>query len=412
MSIPVLLVLCQPDGTIAQVLQDSAAWTAAKPVSIYDLLDPESVLKAQDFMATVSREGFALNWELRFLSGTRNETWEFCGFHTECGIHLAAKPLSDTTLLQTALSEINSDLVNSQRQLAQQTIRLQQMNRANMSHTTFLENLYTATQAVVGELESEAILQRIAEHIVRLLPNVTAVSILTEHSTAERSQPTAGMTLPLKMSAKQHGQLHLSGVFSEEDQRRAEIFITAANTALSNAALVSHIHEESITDPLTGAYNRRGWSDLGQREVARVHRSGHPMSVVMLDIDHFKSINDTWGHTLGDEVLISLVSRVEANLRDIDILGRYGGEEFIVLLPETDHRAAVQVAERLRSTIAATPIIAQPQQLSITISLGIVTLSPEEPTTFEQLTEMADTALYQAKRTGRNRLVSAPTSFG
>lgn len=404
MNTRALFLLCEHDGIIVQVVKDSEGWTEGS-LTFFSMLDPDSVQKAHAFMEQVKAEGYALGWELRLLNGERNETWEFCAFQTSCGLHLVAKPLADTTLLQTALSEINNDLVNSQRQLAQQALRLQQINRVNIRYNSFLQNLHAATQELAGDLDTDTLLESIPRHIRRLLPGVTEVKIIRHNDSPASGTAATDFILPLRISPQEEGTLVLAGALDEEDRRRAEIFATAASTALIQASLLAHIRDEAITDPLTGAYNRRGWSDLGHREVARVHRFRHPMSLIMLDIDHFKDINDTYGHTVGDKVLRNLARTLGECLREIDILGRYGGEEFIVLVPETGRESATSLAERLRKTIAEAPMSTDGDELRITISLGVATLIPDETTSFEELAEKADRALYQAKRTGRNRVV-------
>jgi diguanylate cyclase (GGDEF)-like protein len=167
----------------------------------------------------------------------------------------------------------------------------------------------------------------------------------------------------------------------------------------------------SITDPLTGIFNRRHFYQLGMLELQRTCRYGHSLAVIMLDVDHFKQVNDLHGHAIGDQVLQALATSVHQSLRVVDTLARYGGEEFIILLPEADLQAAGLTAEKLRSKIADQPLRLDQSQMQITISLGASAFEPAvqpvspTPATLDHLIKLADQALYEAKRAGRNQVV-------
>jgi diguanylate cyclase (GGDEF)-like protein len=158
----------------------------------------------------------------------------------------------------------------------------------------------------------------------------------------------------------------------------------------------------ATTDPLTGALNRRAVSEAAQAELRRARRHGKPFAALLLDIDHFKRVNDTHGHQAGDRVLQQVAAACGAQLREIDRFGRWGGEEFIVLLPETDLDGALVVAERVRQAVAASSVAGDDGlPIAITTSIGVASLSlHDEP--LEALLARADTALYQAKHEGRN----------
>jgi diguanylate cyclase (GGDEF)-like protein len=155
-------------------------------------------------------------------------------------------------------------------------------------------------------------------------------------------------------------------------------------------------------DELTGVNNRRAFFDDGERVFNQAKRYAHPLSLIMLDVDHFKHINDTYGHTAGDNVLASLANIFRKHVREVDILGRLGGEEFAIILPETTLSDAVATAERLRLEIENTAINNAKGDIHVTASFGISALMPEQ-TSLEELLHEADSALYQAKRKGRNR---------
>lgn len=163
----------------------------------------------------------------------------------------------------------------------------------------------------------------------------------------------------------------------------------------------------AMTDELTGLYNRRGLYDAGRRAVARVRRYGHPLSAVMFDVDRFKHVNDSYSHAVGDQVLAAVGQLCRNELRTADILARYGGDEFVALLPETPLDAARFVAERMRSVVANTAFHAGGARLHLSISLGVAGFSDEQIATFEELLQYADTAMYEAKQRGRGKVVVA-----
>ncbi len=162
----------------------------------------------------------------------------------------------------------------------------------------------------------------------------------------------------------------------------------------------------ATTDFLTGIANNRSFFETGEREIQRARRYGRPLAVLMLDLDRFKRVNDTYGHAVGDRVLVAVAATCKHFLRDIDVFGRLGGEEFGMLLPETNLTGGRATAERLRQTIAETDIDAGETTLRITISIGVSVLSPEDDRV-ESALKRADDALYEAKRSGRNRVVTA-----
>lgn len=173
---------------------------------------------------------------------------------------------------------------------------------------------------------------------------------------------------------------------------------------LSTKALQSELESLATHDSLTGTLTRRALFTQGEMELARVRRTGEPLSVLMMDLDHFKSVNDTYGHLIGDAVLRDFVRRVEAQQRKTDLFGRYGGEEFVLLLPNTDLAQARIVAHRIldsRSSDARLPLC--------TVSIGVATHQhAADRMSLEALINQADNALYQAKNKGRNRLEVAP----
>ena len=157
-------------------------------------------------------------------------------------------------------------------------------------------------------------------------------------------------------------------------------------------------------DSLTGAYNRRHFIEVANTEMSRSMRSGRPLGIMMIDIDHFKMINDSYGHSAGDEALKKVVKTCLDTLRPGDIFGRLGGEEFAVILPDTDIQLCVNVAERLRSSVEQLSIESPPHQFSVTLSIGVCSATGND-NTLEHLLHIADQGLYKAKHEGRNKVV-------
>lgn len=182
-----------------------------------------------------------------------------------------------------------------------------------------------------------------------------------------------------------------------------------ARQALEAIGLNKQVEKLATVDELTQLFNRRQFFFLAERELHRRGRSFRSLAVIMADIDHFKKINDTWGHPAGDAVLSEVARRLKGALREMDILGRYGGEEFSIMLLDTDRRDALEIAERLRRSVQNTPVRADGRDIAVTISLGVALRSQDEETTLDTLIARADKSLYQAKEAGRNRVVTAAT---
>jgi diguanylate cyclase (GGDEF)-like protein len=159
-------------------------------------------------------------------------------------------------------------------------------------------------------------------------------------------------------------------------------------------------------DYLTGCYNRRAIEELATRNIASARRHGVPLSVLVLDIDHFKHINDELGHAIGDLALVESVARIRTTLRAEDVLGRLGGEEFIVLMPCSDGASAVQAGERIRQSFSAQPLRLDGHERKVTLSIGVATLAPMDRE-FSQLLRRADRAMYAAKNAGRDLVMPA-----
>ncbi len=215
------------------------------------------------------------------------------------------------------------------------------------------------------------------------------------------------LAVPLKrQDGKVFGMLSAQSyqphAYSVDDQTMLELLAAHAATAIDNARLFGEVQRLAITDPLTGLYNRRHFLEAAQIEFERSRRYNRPLSLMMLDLDEFKEINDTFGHLTGDQVLIRIAARSRDTLRGIDILGRFGGDEMVVLMPETELETAYQVAERLRKNLCEPAIHVADLFLKMSASIGIVAADSDCPD-LKALLARADQALYISKNNGRNQ---------
>ncbi|GAB4580466.1 MAG: hypothetical protein Fur0022_32070 [Anaerolineales bacterium] len=238
----------------------------------------------------------------------------------------------------------------------------------------------------------------------KIVPN-TSAEPFGEHDLLAGNKIMAYVGLPLIVNAKVVGVLYANDIkprtYTEDDLHFLQTLANRAASAIYRVQQFSQVQQQAITDHLTGIFNRRQLFNLGELEFRRARRFNRPLSTIMLDIDHFKNINDTYGHAKGDQVLKSLAQFLKIHLRDFDILGRYGGEEFVIVLPGADLENARNVAARLHKGVQERPMING--SVSITVSLGVAELSTEVPD-FYALMNKADMAMYQAKRAGRNRV--------
>lgn len=180
------------------------------------------------------------------------------------------------------------------------------------------------------------------------------------------------------------------------------VLLARVRTALREKERQDLLEKWATTDPLTGLMNRRHFFELADRELEQTRRSSRQLSFIMLDIDHFKQVNDNYGHLVGDAALILLAELLKKQLRKVDFCGRYGGEEFVLCLPDTHMQGALEVAERIRKDVLTLKIDSlENKTISMSISLGIA--ENNEDKNVEDILKRADKALYAAKHTGRNQ---------
>ncbi len=228
-------------------------------------------------------------------------------------------------------------------------------------------------------------------------------------------------SLPVVLAGRVVGVLNLSDklsgdVFSEFDLRVLQAVAAQATIALDRSnyyAQAQELRRISVTDPLTGLLNRRYFEERLREELDRATRHGHPLALIMIDIDDFKAYNDANGHPAGDRALVQVGRALRASVRGIDVVSRFGGEEFSVILPETRKSGAVEIGERIRRAIEELYFSGQEAlpHVQLTISLGVAGF-PEDARDMKSLVQRADRALYQAKSAGRNRLVAYASTPG
>lgn len=229
--------------------------------------------------------------------------------------------------------------------------------------------------------------------------------------------PASIMLLPLVRHGRLIGSLNIGSRSPDRFVKgvRTDFFEHLAAVVaicLENAVNLERLKRQGLTDTLTAVNNRRFFDQRLGEEVASARRDGHPLSCLLLDVDHFKQVNDNHGHQTGDQVLMEVAALIRAQLRGSDVLARYGGEEFAALLAHTASETAVEVAERIRTSIAKRRFhLADDSGFNVTISIGVATFNPaQDPHAAgsggEHLVARADKALYEAKTAGRNRVVS------
>jgi len=208
--------------------------------------------------------------------------------------------------------------------------------------------------------------------------------------------------MPLEINRSAIGYLLVSGI-REQDQEKFHILMQQFLLGIKRAHLYQQVQELSVTDSLTEVFSRRYCLERFNEELERSKKLKLNFSFLMLDIDHFKSFNDQYGHLVGDAILKDTAKTIKENLRQIDLIGRYGGEEFSVILSETDKEQAKFAAERIRTAVESKQIKVYDEVLRVTVSIGISTF-PDDAQDTQLLIDKADRALYQAKQTGRNKV--------
>jgi diguanylate cyclase (GGDEF)-like protein len=245
------------------------------------------------------------------------------------------------------------------------------------------------------------IVARLGTHQQLIVPSQSGA----DPATLVSDEPRQWATYPMKADDRTIGLMGAAlpeGGFTEHEHRLFKTVASLVAQALSTATAFEAMREASLVDPLTGCATRAEGGRRLEAELRRAQRSGTTLAVLMLDLDHFKSINDRFGHKTGDAALTVLGETLLTTLRASDVRCRWGGEEFLLVLPDANVERAQRAADKLRQTIARTPVGAGDQVITVTASIGLTLSTPGE-TDVQRLITRADTALYDAKRTGRNR---------
>ena len=228
------------------------------------------------------------------------------------------------------------------------------------------------------------------------------------------------IALPFRLDGEQAGVIFLRTLLDEpplgrSDVEFADTVVRAAVAAIRRAQMIESTRADkarlevlALTDPLTQTHNRRALMERLTAELERARRYALQLSMLMIDLDHFKAVNDSYGHVVGDEVLRGVSRILQREARAVDVVARFGGEEFVVVLPETGEEGAMSLAERIRSRVAETPPLSGGEYgwLRVTVSIGVATVPSPRVNSPEDLIALADEALYRAKAQGRNRVCS------
>ena len=228
-------------------------------------------------------------------------------------------------------------------------------------------------------------------------------------SSLEPDAGGAAMALPLRSGGHPFGVLAYYGrdaAFDEEDVDSVAILVRQAETAIENSFLYEEAVRLSLTDGMTGLWNRRNFDLRLESELSRAVRFIEPFAVIFVELDQMKAVNDRHGHQAGDTVLIELARRLTEAVREVDVVARWGGDEFTLLLPKTGLPGALLLAEKIRSAVGTAPFRTEAGPLDITISIGVAAY-PEHGSSGKELVAAADGAMYQAKAGGRNRVAHA-----
>jgi len=260
--------------------------------------------------------------------------------------------------------------------------------------------LYDITKDICKSLDEEKVFAQFREEVSRYISLGDCKFLKIGLDLA----PYEGYTIfPLVIQHTAIGNL-VASVIQEKDKEKFHILAQQFLIGIKRAFLYRKVQETSLTDSLTGTFSRRYFLEKFHEELARAKRNKLKFTFLMLDVDHFKQINDKFGHLVGDCILREVAKVIRENIRQIDFIGRYGGEELSLALAETDKEQARFAAERIRQAVEAKLIRAYDEELKTTISIGVAVF-PDDAPDAAGLIEKADANLYQAKDSGRNRVI-------
>jgi diguanylate cyclase (GGDEF)-like protein/PAS domain S-box-containing protein len=323
--------------------------------------------------------------------------------HELQALHRATTALLSTIDLETLLAQILD--------AAQQAIPAADQGILYLLST---EDNRLEVRAAIGCQDLQSLSPELQQQATRAVQEkspliLNAIATLRSDTHAELSTSGSAIIAPLTLDQSVLGALVLFGahpkLFSESDLSLLDNFAITATAALQNATLYAEVQRLATMDTVTEQFNRRKFFELGELEIRRMRRFHNALAAIMLDLDNFKEINDTHGHGAGDQVLRAVAHRCRASIRMVDILGRYGGDEFAILLPGADLAEAHEIAERIRQTVAQTVIPTDRGAVAISISLGVAQ-AQQDMESLSVLLGRADAALYSAKQAGRNQVIA------
>lgn len=283
--------------------------------------------------------------------------------------------------------------------LLQDNKELQRGNQDLQSSLDSIITLYDITKQICKSLDADQVFSYFKEELNKYI-SVKDCKLFKGESGLPDYEGYA--LFPLKIQDELIGNLAVEGL-KDEDKEKFYILSQQFLLGIKRAFLYDGVQALSIIDTLTNVFNRRYYLERFKEELQRSIRFKYDFSCLMVDIDYFKSFNDRYGHIVGDAILRDLSKTIQENMRQIDLLGRYGGEEFSVILSETDKEAASFAAERIRKAVEEKHIKVYDEELKVTVSIGVSTY-PADAKDMKALIDKADTALYRAKQAGRNKV--------
>lgn len=302
-------------------------------------------------------------------------------------------------LKSLAETHVYNHLKSEYENLVAENIRVKEVNRDLQNKLDGTIALYDITGQICKSLDADKVFAYFKEEIRKYI-EVSDCKFLKGEQ--DLSSYKDCVTFPLRISAEPIGYLVAEGL-NDTDKDKFYILSQQFLLGIKRAILYQDVQELAIIDSLTKVFNRRYYLERFKEELERSQKFNYQFCCLMIDIDYFKEYNDRYGHIVGDAVLRELSGTIQQNIRQIDLMGRYGGEEFSVILSQTDKEAARFAAERIRQAIEEKRIRAYDEELKITVSTGISAF-PDDGKDMKTLIDKADTALYRAKEEGRNKV--------
>lgn len=310
---------------------------------------------------------------------------------------LREKMARDYSLVMSDFTAIESNL----RELTSQEKSLNKENENREERALKIMNIYEVTKEICEFLDEDKIFENFKNGLSQFV-ELDECNYLTSLESKENSK---GLEIfSLVSDSQNYGYLAVKGL-KKKDKSMFEILVAQFVTSIKRARLYKRVQDLSITDSLTKVFTRRYSLDRFEEELKRSIELDLSLSFLMIDIDNFKSYNDKYGHLVGDTILKTVAEVIKINCREIDLIGRFGGEEFMVVLPMTTKDGALFAAERIRRSSEEKEIQAFAELLKVTLSIGVASFS-QDAQTVQELIDKADWALYRSKRTGKNKVTA------